>query len=243
MEKPKKKTEAGLHDGHKQRLRNKFLYSGNLDNFSEHEILEMLLSYSIVRKDTNAMAHELINKFGSLSGVLEAATEELKTIDGVSDRTATLIKMQYELVRAYTASKFKITKEKYAEDTVIPYLQGKFFGRTEEYVYLICIGAKGNVLCCREIDRGISEVKLDFRRIMMQSYFSATRSAVVAHNHPNGILKPSQEDIEATLALQSELDKYDIKLLDHFIFTDRHWTSIINDHSFTIKTIIQGEDV
>ena len=242
MEKPKK-TQAGLHDGHKQRLRDRFLYSGNLENFSEHEILEMLLSYSIVRKDTNAIAHELINKFGSLSGVLEAMPEELKTVDGVSDRTATLIKMQYELVRAYMASKYDITKEKYAEDTIIPYLQGKFFGRTEEYVYLICIGARGNIICCKEIDRGISEVRLNFRRILMTSYFSGTRSAVIAHNHPNGVLKPSQDDIEATLTVQRELDKYDIKLIDHFIFTDRHWTSVMNDHSFTIKTITQGEDI
>ena len=79
-----------VHQGHRQRLRERFLEEG-LENFQEHEVLELLLYYCIPRRDTNALAHDMIDHFDSLAAVLEAPAKELKAVDGVGDSVATFI--------------------------------------------------------------------------------------------------------------------------------------------------------
>ena len=90
----------GLHDGHRNRLKNRFLNEG-LTNFEDHNVLELLLFYSIPRSDTNEIAHELLNKFGSLHGVFEAGMEDLMSVNGISRHSAVLIKMIPELFVVY----------------------------------------------------------------------------------------------------------------------------------------------
>ena len=88
------------HEGHRQRLKNRFLTEG-LDSFETHNILELLLFYSIPQRDTNGIAHKLLDTFGSLKGVFEADFEELIKIDGIKENTATLLKLIPEVARAY----------------------------------------------------------------------------------------------------------------------------------------------
>ncbi len=82
----------GIHDGHRDRMREKFRKTG-FEGMHPHEMLEMLLFYSVPRKDTNEMAHQLISRFGSLAGVLEATEDQLVNVGGISQNSATLIKM------------------------------------------------------------------------------------------------------------------------------------------------------
>ena len=88
----------GIHDGHRGRVKRRFLANG-LDGFDEHTMLELLLFYSIPRADVNPLAHSLIAKFGSLAGVFDAPVEELTAVEGVSENTATLIKLVPQISR------------------------------------------------------------------------------------------------------------------------------------------------
>ena len=98
--------EKGVHDGHRQRLKEEFLAKGFDENTPPHKIMEMLLFYSIPRKDTNEIAHNLVNRFGgTVSGVLDASVEELVKVDGVSHHTAALIKLMVPIVRCYLTEK------------------------------------------------------------------------------------------------------------------------------------------
>ena len=92
------------HDGHRKRLKARFIKSG-LDDFEPHNVLELLLFYSVPRKDTNPLAHRLINRFGSLSGVFDAKPEELMKVDGVTENTAVLISMIPQAARKYLEDK------------------------------------------------------------------------------------------------------------------------------------------
>ena len=93
------------HDGHRKRLKARFVKSG-LDDFEPHNVLELLLFYSIPRKDTNPIAHKLISRFGSLSGVFDAKPEELMKVDGITENTAVLISMVPQLARKYLKDEF-----------------------------------------------------------------------------------------------------------------------------------------
>ena len=93
-----------MHEGHRKRLRENFLKNG-LDNFQSHNVLEMLLFYTIPRSDTNETAHRLIDRFGSLSAVLEAPVEELMKVKGVGERTATFLHLIPEITRVYLKDK------------------------------------------------------------------------------------------------------------------------------------------
>ena len=81
-----------VHDGHRDRLKQRFLAEG-LDNFSQVQVLELLLFYCIPRKDTNEVAHRLLDRFGSLSQVLETRVEDLEKVDGIGHNTAVFLSL------------------------------------------------------------------------------------------------------------------------------------------------------
>lgn len=125
--------EPALHSGHRERMRKRFLATG-FDSFADHEILEVLLYYSIPRIDTNELAHRILDHFGSLSAVFDAEPEEIVKIKGVSDNTAVLIKMIPSLMRVYLADKQDKHPTLDTPDKVGMYLAEQFVGRTNEVV-------------------------------------------------------------------------------------------------------------
>ena len=82
----------GIHDGHRERMKKRFLEHG-LDNFDDVNALELLLFYALPRKDTNALAHALLDRFGSLAGVLDASAADLLSVDGVGESIAGLLRL------------------------------------------------------------------------------------------------------------------------------------------------------
>ena len=237
MSKSSEKSESQIHEGHKRRLRNKFLKNESLDSFYNHEILELLINFVIKRQDTNPLAHRLIAEFGSLSGVFEASFDELMKVEGVGDVTATLIKLQYELFRAYAESKYELKNQMYCEDFVAPYLRSKFLGMKYEILYVICLDARKRIINCKMVNKGFCDEMFFDMRDFMSKITESTRSVVLAHNHPSGIMKPSQSDLETTRRLEKRLREYRVEIYDHLIFTDEGWISIMNDHSFTITKV------
>lgn len=214
-----------IHDGHRQRLKDRFRAEG-LDNFEEHEVLELLLFYCIPRKDTNPIAHELIRRFGSLSQVLEAQPEDLAEVPGMGDSAATFLSLTTAVGRYYLVNRTMQTEILRTVDECGAYLVPFFYGRRNETVFMLCLDAKCKVLCCKKVGEGsVNSAGVPIRTIVQMALAANATSVVLAHNHPSGIALPSGEDIQATRQVAAALDTVEITLVDHIIVSDEDFVS------------------
>ncbi len=226
------KSSAGLHDGHRDRMREKFRKSG-FNGMEPHEILEMLLYYSVPRKDTNELAHMLINHFGSLAGVLEASEEELVKVKGITSNSATLIRMILPLYNRYSLESNKTVRLKTPNECGA-YLKEYFAAKTTECVAVVCIDGSCRVLCVENICEGdATSVILNVRKIVeLVMKFPKTTAVIIAHNHPGGLALPSRDDVDATQELIKTLSVMGIYLADHIIVNDEDYISMASSVNF-----------
>ena len=218
--------KKSVHDGHRQRLKDRYLRDG-LDNFEEHQVLELLLFYSIPRRDTNTLAHDLINRFGSLSRVLEAPLEELTEIPGITPNGATLLKLIPDLGRYYHVSCAKREKILRDIEDCGNYLMPFFHDRKNETVFLLCLDAKCKVLTCEKVGEGsINSAGVPIRQIVETALRANATTAILAHNHPSGLAFPSYEDVQTTRRVAAALDAVEVILVDHIIVADGEWVSL-----------------
>jgi len=216
----------GIHDGHREKMRQRFLKSG-LDGFAEHEALELLLYYAIPRKDTNPIAHVLIERYGSLSAVLAAPVEDLKRVEGIGESAAVLLKIVPQLVqKAYL---MEAEKETILKDVsrIGAYLLNRFWGEKNEVIYQLCLDRKGKLLACKRLNEGgVAGAEMDIRRVVENAILTHASEVVLAHNHPSGVALPSPDDLAATLRAKQALETMDVTLLDHIIVADGDFVSL-----------------
>lgn len=205
------------HTGHRARLKERFLREG-LDGFEKHNMLELLLFFSIPQKDTNPTAHALLTRFGSLSGVLEASFEELCTVEGVSEHTATLIRLIPALNRA-ALRETRTPDERYDSLNKIGELFVRYYaGLTVETVTLLLLDNSDRVIDLVKICEGsVNRVQLDTRKLIEQALRPRVSRVVLAHNHPNGTLVPSSEDMETTAAVAQAFHTVNVEFLEHLL--------------------------
>ena len=220
------RNNESIHTGHRARLRQRFLDEG-LDGFNEINALELLLFYCVPRKDTNELAHKLIQYFGNYTSVLSAPISELMKVEGVTENIATYLSIQGAAVRYYMINrKFGGTIARTTEDygnILLPH----FLGKTNETVYMLCLDAKCKVICCREVSEGsVNAASISMRKIMDLALSSNATSVVLAHNHPSGLAIPSQEDQETTRRVANALKAVDVILVDHLIIADADYVSL-----------------
>ena len=216
----------GVHDGHRERLRERFAEHG-LESFNELNALELLLCYAIPRRDTNEIAHRLLNAFGSLSGVFEASMQELTSIPGIGENAATLILMVPQLVKKARVSKAKETKIIRNSTDAGNYLLPYFLDEPDEIVMMLCLDNKRAVICCREMGRGVVNcVDANIRRMVETALKVKTSTVIIAHNHPNGVALPSREDDSFTRTLYRSLGLLGITLEDHIIVANDEFVSL-----------------
>ena len=215
-----------IHDGHRQRLKDRFCKEG-LDNFEEHQVLELLLFYCIPRVDTNPIAHALLQKFGSLSQVLEAPVEELEKVPGIGHNAAVFLSLITAAGRYYQVNCAARTVILTSIDACGRYLLPFFYGRRNETVYLLCLDAKCKVLCCKEIGEGsVNSAGVPIRRIVETALAANATSVVLAHNHPSGLAVPSDADVQTTRRVAMALDAVEIGLIDHIVVADDDFVSM-----------------
>lgn len=216
----KKSTEkkSNIHSGHRERLRERFLKEG-LDNFQDHNALELLLFYAIPQKDTNEEAHRLIDTFGSLSEVFDASYDELCNVKGIGPRTATLIKIMPELFRKYEVDKLNKDAVFLNDSELAAEYACKFFkGITEEKLYLICLDSRCRLISFDLMSEGtIKSTPLNARLIIETAFKNKATSLILVHNHPTGITAPSKADVDATANLAYVLKQSGLRLDDHII--------------------------
>lgn len=206
-----------MHEGHRRRLKERFLKEG-LDSFEKHQVLELLLFFSIPRKDTNEIAHELLNKYGSLSGVFEADPKDLANTPGIGESSALLLALIPDLSRRYFNDKWRDKPELNSSTKAGQYAVTLFSGRPYEVFYIISLDAQNRVNYAQVVHEGtINEAPVYPRLIVEAALRHKANSVILAHNHPGGSLNPSRADIEATNRIKTALEAISISVVDHII--------------------------
>ncbi len=226
-----------IHNGHRERLRSRFLKEG-LDNFEEVNALELLLFYCIPRKDTNELAHALLDHFGSFHQVLDASPDELMTVPGIGEGTATFLPLISAACRYYRVNQANnIT----ALDTIEKcgdYLVNYFHSRKNETIILLCLDAKCKRIVCREIGEGsINSASISARRVAEIALSVNATSVILAHNHPSGIALPSTDDVNTTKLIAKSLRAVDIVLTDHIIVAEDDYVSMAQSGLYHYENI------
>lgn len=215
-----------MHEGHRDRMRERFIKSG-LSDFAPHEVLELLLFYCIPRGDTNPLGHELINAFGSLHGVLEADPQQLTQIKGIGMNAAVFLSMIPQVAKRYQESvmgarpliKNRIDAENYCRNL--------FTGLKTEHFYLIGLDAGMRVIGNTLIAKGsLTEVPAYPRAVVEAALKLNAKSALLCHNHPGGSPEPSDSDLYITGRLCTVLNEIDVQLMDHLIVTNAQVVSL-----------------
>lgn len=215
-----------VHDGHRERLKERFRTEG-LDGFTEVQVLELLLFYSVPRKDTNEIAHALLEKFGTLAQVLDANPADLEKVPGMGSSSALFLKLLSAAGRRYQISRTESASILRTIEQCGAYLQPRFFGRKHEAVFLLCMDAKCKVLTCKQVGEGsVNSAGVPIRRIVETALSANATMVVLAHNHPSGLALPSADDIQTTKRLAVALDTVEITLIDHLVFSDDDYVSM-----------------
>ncbi|HIQ67590.1 MAG TPA: DNA repair protein RadC [Candidatus Faecousia excrementigallinarum] len=215
-----------VHDGHRERLKERFRTEG-LDGFTEVQVLELLLFYSVPRKDTNEIAHALLEKFGTLAQVLDANPADLEKVPGMGSSSALFLKLLSAAGRRYQISRTESASILRTVEQCGAYLQPRFFGRKHEAVFLLCMDAKCKVLACKQVGEGsVNSAGVPIRRVVETALSANATMVVLAHNHPSGLALPSADDIQTTKRLAVALDTVEITLIDHLVFSDDDYVSM-----------------
>ncbi len=221
-----------LHENHRDRVRKGFLANGFDIDTPPHKILEMLLFYSIPRKDTNEIAHRLLNEFGSLSAVLEAPPSALMKIEGVGERTVALLKLIMPIARRYLVEKTDI-KEMGSMNDICDYISARHFGYDREVFCVTSLNNAGKILAFDKICEGdIAVVGVPLRDVIETILKRKATAAIISHNHPSGSAVPSIEDVEATKLVARALSTIGVRLLDHIIVVPDDYVSMVQSKQF-----------
>lgn len=217
-----------LHDGHRKRLREKF--NKGKESFQEHELLELLLSYSVPRKDTNPIAHRLINEFGGLPQVLSANPDLLTKVEGVGEISATLISL-VNYITSVTNNAKNETIVLNNIDAVKKFAINLFKGLDHEIFYAFYLDGKNKVLGFTKIDEGKKDsVNIDFDALSKGIFAYKPKSAVILHNHFAKFPYPSDADDKATANVYAFLKFHKVTLFDHVIVSNDEVYSYFYDN-------------
>ena len=218
--------EDTIHKNHRERMRKRFAEHG-FDGFAEHEILEMLLYYAIPRKDTNPLAHVILNEYKTLANVFEADPAELAKLPGLSESSAVLLSMIPHLARAYEKSKWDREYVLHDTDAIGQYAVALLRGKVNEEFALICLDSNRRVHWSGIIAKGtLDRIEAYPRLVVSEVIKRNAKNVVFAHNHPNGTLVPSAADKSTTKRLIEILKGIDVYTIDHIIVSGSRYYSM-----------------
>ena len=207
-------------EGHRQRLRDKFLAQG-IDAFTDAEIIELLLTFGTPRSDCKEAARELLARFGSLPAVLDAAPVQLQQVKGVGPKNTFALHFIQGVARRYLRQ--RVVGKEYVRSSreVADYLIHSMRGLQHEVLTVVFLDAAHAVIDAAVVAEGTVTVNTIYPRELVKAALARNASAlVIAHNHPSGSTLPSSEDIELTRALTEILAIIDVRVLDHLIVGD-----------------------
>ncbi|MGQ9591819.1 MAG: JAB domain-containing protein [Planctomycetota bacterium] len=207
------------HLGHRQRLRDRFLKSG-LDGFAEYEVVELLLTLAVPRSDVKAPAKALIARFGNLRGILDAPIEELRSVAGIGAVTPVALK----IIKAAATLYLRETNEGH-DSLADPERLASFWrmriGSLPNEVFEVGYLDSGYRLLRDGVERleeGTTDRAAVYpRRVVESALRRGAAALVLAHNHPNGHVEPTEQDKILTRAIVLAAETVHLKIVDHLI--------------------------
>lgn len=216
----------GIHDGHRERMRQRAAEHG-LEGFSDLNALELLLYYVVPRSDTNPLAHRLLDRFGSFAAVLDADPEILKQVQGVGENVALFLHLIPQFSRRYEISRTDMNVVLDSPEKAGAFLLPRFCGATKEFVYILCLDTRKKLLCCCKLSEGsLNSAAVSLRNIVHTALAANASFVILAHNHAGGFAIPSREDIAATHRIMESLYAVDVVLYDHLILAEDDFVSM-----------------
>ncbi len=227
-----KPIKENIHKGHRSRLKSQFLQNG-LTSLTDIQKLELLLFYTIPQKDTNPIAHNLLNKFGTLKDVLMARFEDLINVNGIKENSAGLITLINSF--ANLSHKPSGSEEICSSQAAIEYCEKLYVGKNVEEFYVICLNKSGKVKKCELVGAGTSDqVDVQIREISRIILENNVHKIILTHNHPYGSANPSDEDIRLTYSIMCSCLLNSVEILDHIIVGETFTISMF-EANYTTK--------
>lgn len=213
-----------MHEGHRQRLRNK-VKKANGDVLEKHELLELILFHVIPVRDTNKLSHRLLKRFGSFESIFNATVKDLCSVDGIGEKTALFLKAQGSMYNELKGESFKSDLEciDYIGNSEITdkIISEKFSKANHEFVLFILADRKKHIISYDiTLDGDIENFKIEIKKILKQVAKLQVRYVIIAHNHLTGFSLPTKDDHEITKIINANLSLIGVKLLDHCIFSN-----------------------
>ena len=207
-----------------------------LDNFNDVNVLELLLFYAIPRKDTNEIAHALLDHFGSLDRVFEASIPELEAVPGVGESSALLISLIPQIMRRYLTVKKSCVSTISGSADAGRYLVPRLMFEKDEKLLLLCLDAKKSVISCINLGSGVvNAVDVNVRKVVENAVRHRANTVILAHNHPGGVALPSREDERLTIEISAALKLVGIPLVDHIIVAGDDYVSFADSGMMSLS--------
>jgi DNA repair protein RadC len=219
-------TDHGdYNQGHRKRLQKKFTTAG-IEALHEYEALELLLTYVIRRQDVKPQAKALLEKFGSLKGILDAESDDLERVAGIGGRSALLLRLIKEIASLYLKQRALEKKQVSCTTELLDFCRTKMGGKKDEEFCVIYLDAQNQIIDFETIQKGIVNQAVVYPRQVLESALKKKASAIIlAHNHPSGHIRPSDADIRLTKSIQETAKVLDILVHDHIIIGENRFFS------------------
>lgn len=220
-----------LGEGHRERLRKRYIKSG-LEGFNDYEVLELLLTYSIARKDVKPIAKKLIEKFGTIDEIAKSDVKSLLEVDGIGEGSAVFLKLIGDialiLYREKIEDKDILTIK--SKNSLLSYLRGEIGYSPREEFKILFLDSSNKLIASETLFYGtIDKSAIYPREIVERVIKNRAKSVIFAHNHPSGSISPSKKDIELTQYMYDSLKLLEIRLLDHIIITKNSYFSFLEE--------------
>lgn len=211
--------------GHRKRMKQKYILGG-LNNWMDYEVLEFLLYYSVQRRDTKPLAKKLIAKFKTLNAVFDADIKELVCVEGITEHSALLIKLFKDITTLYFKEAMSHKELLSSPTAVVNYLKTLLKGLPNEEFYVLFLNSANHLIAIENVHTGTVNKSVVYpRQIVERALYNHSAGVIIAHNHPSGSLKPSQDDCRTTSIIKTALNTVEITLLDHIIIADNNYFS------------------
>ena len=219
-------ADRGIYNrGHRKRLQQKFATAG-IESLHEYEVLELLLTYVIRRQDVKPQAKALLEKFGSVKGILDAEIDDLQTAPGIGNRSVSLFKLIKEIASLYLKQKAIEKKQVSCTTELLDFCRTKMGGKKDEEFCVIYLDAQNQIIEFETVQKGIVNQAVVYPRQVLESALKKKASAIIlAHNHPSGQVRPSDAEIRLTKTIQETAKVLDILVHDHIIIGENRFFS------------------
>ncbi|MCX7794762.1 MAG: DNA repair protein RadC [Thermodesulfovibrionales bacterium] len=213
------------YEGHRKRLRERCRKTG-FEGFHDYEVLELLLTYAIPRKDTKPVAKTLISKFRTIQDVLDAPLDELSKVEGLGENSALFIKTIREIISEYFKGRAFSQRSFRTIDDLVDYLKAVIGGSSNEIVHVLYLNSKNELIHSENLSEGtVSEAVVFPRKIVEGALKHKATSVILAHNHPGGLPEPYESDDRLTDAVRNALKTVDVMLQEHVIISKDEYYS------------------